>query len=114
MTPLGHRFVVSWAASGRRRRLAAWTIRLAAPVLPDRPPAREPIFIVGSPRSGTTLLFELLRRSPGVGALPGESHLLSEPFHPTARGFETTHELRAEDVAPNEPRAVRWMIDRIA
>jgi sulfotransferase family protein len=113
VTPLSHRFLVSWAASGRRRRLAARAIRLAAPLLPDRPAAREPVFILGSPRSGTTLLFELLRRSPEVAALPGESHLLSEPFHPTARGFETTHELGAEDVAPHEPRAVRWMIDRI-
>lgn len=113
MTPPGHRFVVSWAASGRRRRIAATAIRLAAPVLPAKPPPREPVFVLGSPRSGTTLLFELLRHSPEVASLPAESHLLSEPFHPTARGFDTTHELGAGDVARHEPRAVHWMVDRI-
>jgi Sulfotransferase family len=114
VTPPGHRFVVSWAASGRRRRIAAAAIRMAAPVLPAKPPPREPVFILGSPRSGTTLLFELLRRSPEVASLPAESHLLSEPFHPTARGFETTHELGSDDVARHEARAVRWMVDRVA
>lgn len=33
---------------------------------------KNPIFLVGSPRSGTTLLFRLLRRHVGVGSLHGE------------------------------------------
>ena len=59
------------AGSKRRRRFAGPLIRGASPFLPPRHPPREPIFVLGSPRSGTTMLFELLDRSPVLGSLGG-------------------------------------------
>jgi hypothetical protein len=74
------------------------------------------VFILGSPRSGTTLLFETLAHSPRLGALPGESHLLWEMFHPIdrARPGRVSHEVGPEDVTPRERRVLYWAIDRIA
>ena len=82
---LSGRLLVSAAASRRRRKIARAVLRTAAPVLPRVPPPREPVFILGSPRSGTTLLFEILKRSSRLSSLPGESHLLGELFHPSER-----------------------------
>ncbi len=41
----------------------------------------RPVFIIGVPRSGTTMLFELLRESEQLGALPHEGHDLWRAFH---------------------------------
>jgi uncharacterized protein (TIGR03032 family) len=41
-------------------------------------PFEQPVFIVGAPRSGGTMLFELLARSPGFATIGGESHHLFE------------------------------------
>ena len=38
----------------------------------------RPVFIVSSPRSGSTLLFETLSRAPGVYTIGSESHVLIE------------------------------------
>ena len=38
----------------------------------------RPVFIVSSPRSGSTLLFETLARAPGVHTIGSESHVLIE------------------------------------
>ena len=44
-----------------------------------RDPAFDrPVFIVSSPRSGSTLLFETLARAPGVCTIGSESHVLIE------------------------------------
>jgi hypothetical protein len=40
----------------------------------------RPIFIISPPRSGSSLLFELLARSPGVWSIGGESHAVIEAF----------------------------------
>ncbi|MGH9534249.1 MAG: sulfotransferase family protein [Terriglobales bacterium] len=39
---------------------------------------REPVFIVSAPRAGSTLLFELLARSPELWTVGGESHEIFE------------------------------------
>jgi Sulfotransferase family len=84
-----------------------------ARLLPRRNPPSQPVFILGTPRSGTTLVFELLQRSPALASLPGEGHLLSEIFHPGSEGAVRGHELGPLDVARNEPRALYWLIDQL-
>lgn len=42
------------------------------------PVFESPVFIVSSPRSGSTLLFETLARAPGVYTIGSESHVLIE------------------------------------
>ncbi|HEV7922907.1 MAG TPA: TIGR03032 family protein [Thermoanaerobaculia bacterium] len=52
----------------------------------------RPIFIVSSPRSGSTLLFETLALSPSVFTIGGESHAVMEgipQLHPSRRGWES-------------------------
>ncbi|HVR97617.1 MAG TPA: sulfotransferase, partial [Thermoanaerobaculia bacterium] len=66
----------------------------------------RPIFIVASPRSGTSLLFETLAQAPGVWTIGGESHALIEGIeglHPEARGWESNH-LTAADATPEVVR----------
>ncbi|HEX2060133.1 MAG TPA: sulfotransferase, partial [Thermoanaerobaculia bacterium] len=62
----------------------------------------RPVFIVSSPRSGSSLLFETLAKAPGVFAPPGESHRIIEgieELHPAAKGWESNR-LTANDAAP--------------
>ncbi len=52
----------------------------------------RPVFIVSSPRSGSTLLFETLARARNVCTIGGESHGLIETIgglHPAVRGYES-------------------------
>jgi hypothetical protein len=71
----------------------------------------EPVFVVGSPRSGTTLVFEVLDRSPHLASLQGESHLLWELFHSSTAPGWSSHEVLPEDITSGERRALYWMID---
>ena len=49
---------------------------------------RRPIFVLGVPRSGTTLLFHLLRESRQLGSLPGEGHNVWRLYHhPRSHGW---------------------------
>jgi hypothetical protein len=69
----------------------------------------RPVFIVSSPRSGSTLLFETLARSRNVYTIGGESHGLFEGIdglHPSARGYESNR-LDAEVVTPEIALALR-------
>jgi uncharacterized protein (TIGR03032 family) len=62
----------------------------------------RPVFIVASPRSGTSLLFETLAQSPDVWTIGGESHGLIEgieALHPAARTWESNR-LTAADAKP--------------
>ncbi len=66
------------------------------------PPVR-PIFIIGCPRSGTSLLFNLLRRHDDLASLSGEGHVLWNAFqHPRNKGWESDR-ATAEDIKPREP-----------
>jgi hypothetical protein len=59
----------------------------------------RPMFIVSAPRSGSTLLFELLARSPDVWTIGGENHAILEgiaPLHPANRRWESNRLLRAD------------------
>lgn len=72
---------------GARR--VAWRVRrsvprIARPLSRVRPPAdppRNPIFIIGCPRSGTTLLLDSLRASGELATVQSEGHILWDEFH---------------------------------
>jgi LPS sulfotransferase NodH len=50
----------------------------------------KPIFIIGAPRSGTSILFSVLRSSPALAHWPGEAHEVWEAeHHPALRGWES-------------------------
>lgn len=62
----------------------------------------RPIFIVSSPRSGSTLLFETLAQAPALFTIGGESHRAIESipaFSVPGRGW-SSNRLVAEDAAP--------------
>jgi len=73
-------------------------LRLRADSHPQPAPAtgaplfERPVFVVCPPRSGSTLLFELLATSPDAWTIGGESHALVEgqpSLHPAANGFHS-------------------------
>lgn len=62
----------------------------------------RPVFIIAPPRSGTTLLFDLLARARGVWTIGGESHGVIEgieTLRPRARGW-ASNRLTAADADP--------------
>jgi hypothetical protein len=100
----------------KRRRLHAhrmWLRAFAAARGTEEPPAR-PIFVVGCPRSGTTLLFRLLRRHEDLGAPHGEGHVLWNTFHhPRMTGWSSDRVIEAE-IAPGERRYVYTGVARLS
>lgn len=62
----------------------------------------RPVFIVSTPRSGSTLLFETLAQAPELHTVGGESHWLIEDipaFSPPSRGWGSNR-LTAADATP--------------
>lgn len=60
---------------------------------------KRPIFIVSSPRSGSSLLFQTLAQSPDVVTIGGESHNLIESvpgLHPRFRSWESNRLVAAD------------------
>lgn len=69
----------------------------SAPVTLDRP-----VFIISSPRAGSSMLFEALMRAKESYTIGGESHQLIEAFPsltPAAHGWESNR-LTADDLSP--------------
>ena len=59
---------------------------------PQRQRFDRPVFIVSSPRSGSSLLFETLAQSPDFVSIGGESHAVIEgieELHPKAHGWDS-------------------------
>lgn len=78
---------------------------------PARPAFDRPVFIVSSPRSGTSLLFETLAQAPGLWTIGGESHEIIEgieALHPASRDWESNR-LTAGDA---DPATVRLLTGR--
>jgi hypothetical protein len=78
----------------------------------ERP--QRPIFVIGCPRSGTTLLFRLLRRHDALGAPWGEGHVLWSTYqHPRDKGWSSDRATQ-DDIKPGEAHYVYASIGRIA
>jgi hypothetical protein len=74
----------------------------ASSSVPYRERFDRPVFIVSTPRSGSTLLFETLGQAPGLFSPGGESHWLIEDIYalsPAAHGWRSNR-LTAADAAP--------------
>ena len=77
------------------------------PVLVGGAKLNRPVFIIGAPRSGTSLLFAILRSSSGLAHWPGEPHEVWEAYyHPALRGWES-NVLDATDVTPEAAAYIR-------
>jgi len=75
---------------------------------------RDPVVLLGPPRSGTTLLFETLARHAGLWSIGRESHAVLEgPFHPRLRGWES-NALGAGDLDPATAERLRGGFERRA
>lgn len=67
----------------------------------------RPIFIIGAPRSGSSLLFNVLRTSSRLAHWPGEAHEVWEAdYHPALRGWDS-NALDATDVTPEAAARIR-------
>ena len=67
----------------------------------------RPIFVVGAPRSGTSLLFRILATSNQVAHYPGEAHEIWErDHHPALRGWDS-NVLTASDLDDAGRRRIR-------
>ncbi len=87
------------------------SITSRAPSPAKLPPCRfdRPVFIVSAPRSGSTLLFETLARSPGFWTVGGESHAVIESIpqlNTVLRGFDSNR-LTGRDADPATGEALR-------
>ena len=75
---------------------------------------RDPVIILGAPRSGTSMLFETLARSSRLWSLTDESHeVLEGPFHPRLRGWQS-NALVGEDLDPHTADHLRAEFERCA
>jgi hypothetical protein len=110
---LSARLLRDAARSKRKRRWVAAALQVAAPVVPVRPAPSKPIFVLGSPRSGTTMLFRLLNQSSNVASLDAEGHLLWEMFHHDRGRDWSFHEVGADSITDRERRVLFWAIDRL-
>jgi hypothetical protein len=98
----------------RERARRALPLALLAPVLPPKRLPERPVFVVGCPRSGTTVAFDLLRRSDGLASIGQEGHALWETFHgPWDHGWRS-NTLGPGDVRWFERRYLAWAIDTLA
>ncbi len=67
----------------------------------------RPIFIIGAPRSGTSMLYAILRTSSKLAHWPGEAHEVWEAdHHPALRGWDS-NALSAEDADPDTRARIR-------
>ena len=93
---------------GARR--AIWRVRRNVPrvaqplslVLPRADAPTRPVLLIGCPRSGTSLLLQLLLSSPELRSVQSEGHILWQPYHhPRDRGWDSDA-LGAGDVSDRE------------
>jgi hypothetical protein len=68
---------------------------------------RQPVFIIGAPRSGTSMLYAILRVHPMFRNWPGEAHEVWErDYHPALRGWGS-NALSADDVESDAAQRIR-------
>ncbi|MGH2752513.1 MAG: sulfotransferase family protein [Actinomycetota bacterium] len=67
----------------------------------------RPVFIIGAPRSGTSMLYAILRRSSKLAHWPGEAHEVWEAdYHPALSGW-SSNALAASDAHGEAARRIR-------
>lgn len=67
----------------------------------------RPIFIIGAPRSGTSMLYAILRTHSSLANWPGEAHEVWEyDYHPALHGWES-NALDASDVEPEAAARIK-------
>jgi hypothetical protein len=67
----------------------------------------QPVFIIGAPRSGTSLLYAILRKSSSLKHWPGEAHEIWEAdYHPALRNWESNR-LTAADMDDEAAARIR-------
>lgn len=94
------RFGITWRAVNLFKRIDLAKLGRFAAAYVKNVRFEAPIFIVGMPRSGSTMLFHLLRDSPALRALPTEGHDIWRMYHhPRYAGW------RSDAVRQGE---VRW------
>jgi hypothetical protein len=72
------------------------------------------VFVIGCPRSGTTVVFDLLRASPSLASIGQEGHVLWESFHhPREHGWRS-NAVGPGDVRSFERRYLAWAIGALA
>ncbi len=68
----------------------------------------QPVFIIGAPRSGTSLLYSILRSSSRLAHWPGEAHEVWEAdFHPALTGWHSNALGRDDARGPEAERIKR-------
>jgi hypothetical protein len=97
-----------------KRTPQALPLVLCAPLLPPRRLPQRPIFVVGCPRSGNTVLFQLLRTLPDVATIGHEGHILWDTFHPLEAVDYESHALGPKDIRSFEHRYLAWIIPALA
>jgi hypothetical protein len=67
----------------------------------------RPVFVIGAPRSGTSLLYAILRTSSRLSHWPGEAHEVWEAdYHPALRDWES-NELSPSDLRPESAARIK-------
>jgi hypothetical protein len=82
------------AAAQRAARDLRWTL---GPV-----PVREPVFVVGCSRAGTTVVYKTLSEADELGSLQRETHDFWAELHPLAEKNWRSHALSAADASQRD------------
>ncbi len=72
----------------------------------------NPVFIIGCPRSGTTLLFNILSESPELHSTGYEGGPIWEKYHPPSKKGWRDGSLDARDVTPESKEAILREFER--
>ncbi|MGH2538005.1 MAG: sulfotransferase, partial [Candidatus Promineifilaceae bacterium] len=86
---------------------------MPTPALADQETARPagrivaPVLIIGCPRSGTSLLYNVLSEAPSLWSIGYESKAIIERFHSPARKNWDSGVLTAGDLTPETAAAIR-------
>lgn len=94
--------------------MGAGAIKHVVTALPAAPPPTRPVFVIGCPRSGTTLLFDALARSPELASLGDEGHVLWEAFNHPSHHAWISSALGPEDVTADERKWIYRIVRAVS
>lgn len=98
---------IVWRLSNLIRRFNPIQAARFAAGLGVAPDYRKPVMIIGMPRAGTTLLFQVLRDSPALVSLPTEGHNIWRAFHHPRYWAWRSDLVGHGSVQPGERRFIR-------